>query len=465
LSNNSTTVSPDFIFGTDQNNLTFRFQSGVGSLLIETNDIPQTALALTRPDNNSVPAVSLTNTSGDYGHGTLTVRQRSAGWIGIAAVRNSSGATGNIFQVSNESGTALAGFSANGYLFSGGAFTPTANGDFNGATGYNQLRMRTSYTPTGVADALGNTGDLAWDESFLHLKTAAGWKKASLSTTGLTPPGGSSGQIQFNNAGAFGGGPYWDGSNLGIGTTGPSARVHVNDGQLRIGGSTAGGVFTTGINTKGLMFDTDASNQGVEFVSFGGGSGYGWRMRTEVGSNISYLRLDARRNSGTFTNRVTFDDQGNATIGGKAIVTTQLGVGIDPAGTGGSIVSLNQTSPGPMFRAYYNGGTRITWDVASDGTPTFAVFNPGDATKTIVFVPGGGSYLNGGTFALGGTSATAKLDVTAATGYNQLRMRTSYTPTGSADALGNVGDLAWDADYLYIKTAAGAWKRVAISTF
>jgi hypothetical protein len=39
---------------------------------------------------------------------------------------------------------------------------------------------------------------------------------------------------------------------------------------------------------------------------------------------------------------------------------------------------------------------------------------------------------------------------------------TSYTPTGSADANGNIGDVAWDANYVYIKTAAG-WKRSALS--
>lgn len=65
----------------------------------------------------------------------------------------------------------------------------------------------------------------------------------------------------------------------------------------------------------------------------------------------------------------------------------------------------------------------------------------------------------------GTSTPTAKLDLSGATGYNQLRMRTSYTPTGSADANGNVGDLSWDTGFIYVKTAAGAWKRAALSTF
>ena len=42
--------------------------------------------------------------------------------------------------------------------------------------------------------------------------------------------------------------------------------------------------------------------------------------------------------------------------------------------------------------------------------------------------------------------------------------RTSYTPTSSKDRNGNVGDLSWDDNYIYIKTSAG-WKRAALSTF
>lgn len=59
---------------------------------------------------------------------------------------------------------------------------------------------------------------------------------------------------------------------------------------------------------------------------------------------------------------------------------------------------------------------------------------------------------------------TSKLDIEAASGYNQLRLRSTYTPTSTADTNGNAGDVAWDDDYIYIKTSAG-WKRTALSTF
>lgn len=59
--------------------------------------------------------------------------------------------------------------------------SPTALLDLNSGTGYNQLRMRASFTPTSTADANGSTGDIAWDASFVYIKTGAGWKRSALS--------------------------------------------------------------------------------------------------------------------------------------------------------------------------------------------------------------------------------------------------------------------------------------------
>lgn len=46
-----------------------------------------------------------------------------------------------------------------------------------------------------------------------------------------------------------------------------------------------------------------------------------------------------------------------------------------------------------------------------------------------------------------------------------VRSRTSqFTPTGTSDASGDVGDTAWDSDYFYVKTPDG-WKRAALETW
>ena len=68
----------------------------------------------------------------------------------------------------------------------------------------------------------------------------------------------------------------------------------------------------------------------------------------------------------------------------------------------------------------------------------------------------------------GNTSPTSLVDISGTTGYNQLRLRSSYVPTGSADTNGSVGDICWALDgsspYIYLKTGAG-WLRAGLFSF
>ena len=59
--------------------------------------------------------------------------------------------------------------------------TPTSTLDVSGTTGYNQIRMRTSYTPTSSGDTNGNVGDIAWDNTYIYIKTNTGWGRTQLS--------------------------------------------------------------------------------------------------------------------------------------------------------------------------------------------------------------------------------------------------------------------------------------------
>lgn len=47
---------------------------------------------------------------------------------------------------------------------------------------------------------------------------------------------------------------------------------------------------------------------------------------------------------------------------------------------------------------------------------------------------------------------------------NKLRVRTAQTPA-STGAAGNQGEIAWDANYVYVCVATNSWKRVAIATW
>jgi len=121
------------------------------------------------------------------------------------------------------------------------------------------------------------------------------------------------------------------------------------------------------------------------------------------------------------------------------------------------------------------GGTNINaydFDIngcrgTGNGTPGDIVFATGDsaASGTTIHPMTPRWVIKGGSgFLTNNLGPTSKIDVSGATGYSQFRLRTTYTPTSTSDANGNVGDFSWDGSYFYIKTADG-WKRSALTTF
>lgn len=66
-----------------------------------------------------------------------------------------------------------------------------------------------------------------------------------------------------------------------------------------------------------------------------------------------------------------------------------------------------------------------------------------------------------------GVVPTSQLDILGPTGYSQLRLRTPYTPSSSADTNGNIGDIAWDDNYFYMKVnnTGTNWVRSPLTSF
>lgn len=62
-----------------------------------------------------------------------------------------------------------------------GTTTPTSKLHIDGTAG-EQLRIENSFTPSSTSDTTGETGDIAWDDGYIYVKTSAGWKRAALST-------------------------------------------------------------------------------------------------------------------------------------------------------------------------------------------------------------------------------------------------------------------------------------------
>ncbi|MBA7555701.1 hypothetical protein ES705_48382 [subsurface metagenome] len=138
------------------------------------------------------------------------------------------------------------------------------------------------------------------------------------------------------------------------------------------------------------------------------------------------------------------------------------------------IVVINEAGVDIDFRVESSGVENALFVHGSDGKVGIGIATSGSKLGVYGGVSIGASYTgtaspaNGmiieGNVGVGTSSPTAKLDVTGTYGYDQIRMRTSFTPSGTSDGSGNVGDVAWDDDYIYVKTSAG-WARAALSTW
>ena len=102
--------------------------------------------------------------------------------------------------------------------------------------------------------------------------------------------------------------------------------------------------------------------------------------------------------------------------------------------------------------------------VSNTGAKVLVVGNGQAPATDVAHIKASGESYFAGNVGAATASPTSGVDITGISGYLQLRLRTTYTPTSTADALGSTGDTAWDENYFYIKTAAG-WKRTALSTF
>jgi len=66
----------------------------------------------------------------------------------------------------------------------------------------------------------------------------------------------------------------------------------------------------------------------------------------------------------------------------------------------------------------------------------------------------------GGNVGIGTITPTEKLDIVS----DKIRLRTPNTPA-SATSAGAVGEICWDANYIYVCVSTNTWKRTAISTW
>lgn len=215
--------------------------------------------------------------------------------------------------------------------------------------------------------------------------------------------------------------------------------------------------------TIGQVLTTNGSGQ-VTWQAAGSAAA-GWGLTGNAGTNASTNFLGTTDNIGlnlrtNNTNRLQISNNGRIGINTVANNSAQLHV------NGNMMVNQGQ-------RLILDGSNFDNWVYYDGGVGELRLESPSEMVHVLgdvaqistgaerLYLSGG---LNGGSIGVNTLNPTSLFDINGNNGYNQLRLRRSFTPSTTADARGNVGDVSWDDNYVYIKTTAG-WKRTALTTF
>jgi hypothetical protein len=234
--------------------------------------------------------------------------------------------------------------------------------------------------------------------------------------------------------------------NVGIGTTSPATQLHVAgtlNNTAQFTASITGTTMDVTAVTSGTIVVGDSVYSGgvspiTHITALGTGTGGTGTYTVSVSQTVSSTTLYT--GSGTAsTIRISDTDTG--------AVAGQPSGSIEFFGSDGS-------TPGAGVGAYVSA-------ISEDTTPDTALtFGTRSATGGGVDANERMRITSAGNVGIGTNSPTNPLDVNA----DSVRIRTAQTPATSG-AAGNQGEIAWDANYIYVCTATNTWKRVAIATW
>ena len=268
---------------------------------------------------------------------------------------------------------------------------------------------------------------------------------------------------------------YHSAGNTGIGTSSPKTKLHImggtdaslsdGSGYLLIGDQDGTNIVMDNNEiiarndgaAANLILNKDSGNVGV-------GTGNptqklhvnGSIRMTDGNQADGKIMVSSADGTASWTEASNIDD-GDWTVSGSNVYHSAGNVGI---GTNN-----------PTQKLHINGSIRISDGTQGsnrilissiDGTASWtnqSNLDDGDWIKS-----GSNIYHSSGKVGIGTSGATAKLHVSSSSGYDQFRLENSYTPLGTNDPNGSTGNIAWDNNYIYIKTPAG-WKRALLSTF
>lgn len=204
-----------------------------------------------------------------------------------------------------------------------------------------------------LACASGISGSIRWNTTSgtIQVCNGSGWISLSSGTTGaIASAAGSTGDIQFNNAGALAadtGQFYWDATNnrLGIGTNSPNYGIEVSEttnGQLDIG----------------VINASTGASSAADFYAYAGGNQalFGIRAPAHSLGQQAYVYIPQAIPLAVYTSgleRMRIAAGGNVGIGGIATPTASLQV------SGSFIVSTSGQTTTPSLYVGTNGAVGL----------------------------------------------------------------------------------------------------------
>ena len=437
-------------------NTTGSANTGVGSKSLSSND--------TGLFNTAMGAYSLEkNTGGGYNTaiGVSSLNLNDNGIrntaVGGYSLSNNNGnyntSMGYLSMLSNTSG---------GYNISIGAEALYGNliGSNNVAIGFQSLR---DYDGNELV-AIGN-GSMQNTTSAGVENTAVGSYTLSLNLSGQNNTSMGYSSMLNNTTGSY---------NVAIGSNSLStnnANNNVAIGHNSLQSNTTG-FDNVSIGSNALYQNIAAfNNTAIGTNALYSNSGSFGRFNAAIGHSSLYSNVNGLSNSaiGVQSLYSNVDGSNNEALGIQSLFSNTIGsnnLGLGAASlyyniSGDSNVSIGHSSSQTNIGGNNNVVIGATADVGSPFLSNAIAIGAGSVVNTSNSMVLGDGSINVG---IGTSSPTSTLHIEGFYGYNQLRLVTSYTPTGSTDVNGSVGDTAWDGAFIYIKTTAG-WKRAGLSTF
>jgi len=208
--------------------------------------------------------------------------------------------------------------------------------------------------------ASAEAGMIQWDGSNFQGHTGSGWVNLD-GAGGSGSPGGSDGQIQYNNGGSFGGAAqlYYDDVNdrVGIGTSSPSGMLHLNGGDLYLAltsGQTPYHISGYASGTSLWLIPASGAD-GKVIISSNGAYDWDYQVALHYDSNtigasggiFTIGQLD--KNNANYTHGITrFYTNGTERM--RINASGQVGIGVDPSSRLHIKTLDGGSTPGNYFR-------------------------------------------------------------------------------------------------------------------